>query len=328
MDIEDVKKKMLKKLYETTMRDYLKHELTDLKVLAEHEGIDLGTLERVYDDFNRDGFFAVVCAGMAVEPSLEALTYCEYNGLVDSAFLDKQHEVRTGILDACFDLGEVEPRDEGAWGHEICKQANIIELEFNNNIDLLAHENLVEQIGAFDEWKITPRGQAMVSNLRNTRRIKKRFCDLKELKGVNPHQRGHALEDLLEEVIAEEGWVTKKRVHQKGVEFDIVFNRGYNYFQASCKWEKEPIEADDLDQLAMRAQEMSCVAAILVSMSGFTEGCIVRTVAKRPIQQVVLFGSADLETIFQKERRFSDLLDEKIKELKHRSKMLIDGRAR
>lgn len=327
MDAEEAKNLILKKLYETAMRDYLKHKFTRLKELAEKEGIDTNTLEVVYDELGSGGFFRERCIGMTVEPSLDALAYCERRGLVDAAFVERQNEVRIGILDACFDLEATKPRGVGIWGHEICAKATISELEFNNNIDLLAHWDLVEQHGRFDEWKLLPNGKEKVLDYRRKRDRKRRFDDLKKLKGVTPQQRGHDLEDLLEQVIAEEGWTTEKRIHQKGVEFDIVFNRDYNYFQVSCKWEKDPIEADDLDQLAMRAQEMSCVAAVLVSLSGFTEGCVARTIAKRPIQQVVLFGPGDIETVFRNERRFSDLLDEKVKELKHRSKMLIDGKA-
>jgi hypothetical protein len=328
MDEEEAKKKILKRLYGTAMRDYLKHELTHLKDLAEKEAIDPETLDKVYDELERAGFFKVICAGMVVEPSLDALVYCERQGLVEEAFVGRQNEVRIGILDACLDLEATKPRDVGIWGYQICAKANISELEFNNNIDLLAHWGLVERYGPFDQWKLLPNGKEKVKDYRCKRDRKKRFEDLKELRGVTPQQRGHGLEDLLEEVIAEEGWTTEKRIHQKGLEFDIVFNRDYSYFMTSCKWEKGAIEADHLDQLVMRAQEMDCVAAVLVSMSGFTKGCILRAVAKRPIKQVVLFGPSDMEAIFQNERTFSNLLDEKIKALKHRSIMLIDGLAR
>lgn len=94
MDVEEAKNVILKRLYETAMRDYLKHELTHLKELAEKEGIDAETLDRVYDKLERAGFFKVICAGMVVEPSLESLNYCERQGLVDKAFVERQNEVR------------------------------------------------------------------------------------------------------------------------------------------------------------------------------------------------------------------------------------------
>jgi hypothetical protein len=76
----------------------------------------------------------------------------------------------------------------------------------------------------------------------------------------------------------------------------------------------------------MRALEMKCEGGILVSLSGFTDGCLVRAMAKRPLQQIVLFGSDDAESIFRNERRFLDLMDEKTKELRYRSRLLADGK--
>ena len=325
MDVEEAKDLILRRLYEVAMRDRLKHELTHLKALAEHEGIDAETLDKVYNKLERGGFFKVVCDGMVVEPSLDALVYCEQRGLVDSAFVERQNEVRIGILDACFDLEEVKPRDLGVWGYEICAKANISELELNNNIDLLAYWDLIDQYGPFDQWKIKPEGKAKVEDYRRKRDRKKRFDDLKELKEVTRQKRGHEFEDLLAEVIKDEGCPAEVRVHATGVEFDILFRRGDHDYMVSCKWEKERNEADPLDQLAMRAQEMKCEAGMLVSLSGFTDGCLGRTIAKRPVQQVVLFGPGDVNTIFRNERRFLDLMDEKIKELRYRSRLLIDG---
>ena len=328
MDIEEAKNLILRRLYEIAMKDYSKHETTDLRELAGREGIDAGTLDRVYDDLERGGFFGVVCAGMAVEPSLDAFTYCEENGLVDSAFLDRQHEVRIGILDACFDLEEVKRRDVGSWGHEIRTKANISELEFNNNIHRLAHWGMLEQYGPFDEWKLLPAGKEQVRDYRRKKDRKRRFDDLKELKGMTRQERGHMLEDLLTEVIKDEGCEAEVRVHATGVEFDILFRRSDHDYMVSCKWEKERNDADPLDNLAMRALEMKCEAGILVSLSGFTDGCLERAIAKRPLQQIVLFGSDDVESIFRNERRFLDLMDEKTKELRYRSKLLVDGKTK
>jgi hypothetical protein len=136
------------------------------------------------------------------------------------------------------------------------------------------------------------------------------------------------LEDLLTEVIKDEGCEAEVRVHATGVEFDILFRRSDHDYMVSCKWEKERNDANPLDNLAMRALEMKCEAGILVSLSGFTDGCLERAIAKRPLQQIVLFGSDDVESIFRNERRFLDLMDEKTKELRYRSRLLVDGKTK
>ena len=328
MDKEEIKSAILRRLYDGAFRDDVDYQF-NLRSFAEENGIELGLMNRIYDELYDEGFIGNFFAGMVVEPSVKALVYCETQHIADQTLVEKQNEVRKKILETCMIIHEEKLNTYvgGEVVDAICQRANIVRQDFDNNKAILESSGYMERQGPFDIWGITQKGRDIVTDLRKKRRRLAEFNNLKELIGVNRQERGYKLEDLLEEVIAEEGWKTEKRVHQKGVEFDIVFNRDYNYFQVSCKWEKETIEADDLDQLAMRAQEMSCVAAILVSMSGFTEGCIVRTVAKRPIQQVVLFGPVDVESVFQNERRFSDLMDEKIKELKHRSKMLIDGNA-
>jgi hypothetical protein len=268
---------------------------------------------------------------MVVTPSVKALVYCENHYLIDQTLFEKQNEIRKKILEACLDIQEKGPTSYaygGELGDKICENANITRQEFENNKGILVYGDYIEQQYPLDIWRITTRGRDFVKELRKKRSRLAEFNKLKAQIGVTPQVRGHRLEDLLKEIIEDEGWNAEKRVRQLGMEFDIIFNRDYSYFMTSCKWEKEPIEADDLDQLVMRAQEMNCNAGILVSMSGFTDGCIVRARAKRPIQQVVLFGPEDLERVFLNEKRFTDLLDEKIRELKHKSAMLVDGKAR
>jgi len=326
MDMKKAKDIILKWLYEAYMKEIQKLKHIDLKPLAEKERIDNQTLERICIELEEEQFIGYISHIFAALPTFKALVYCEQNGLVDSKFVDRQNEVRIGILEALFDLEDPRSPQKAISAKEICEKANINELEFSNNIDLLHDLALVEKPFVWDQWNLTSNGKKKVKEYRRMRR----FDELK--KSVNPRERGHVLEDLLEEEIREEGWTTEKRVRQKGAEFDIVFNRGYDYFMVSCKWEKEPIEAGELDVLVMRAMEMKCVAAILVSMSSFTEGCIDRAKEKRPIQQVALFGPGDIEKvfrteIFQSEKSFSELLNKKIKEQKVLAKILIDDRA-
>jgi|GEM_PF-1103890 len=330
MDTKKTKDIILKRLYEIAMKEgihsnMLKNAFYNLEPIAEEEGIDKETLQGVYEELCRDGYLEYLMNWKAVRPSSKALTYCEQNGLVDSKFVDRQKEVRIGILEALFDLEEANPRPEsifGIWESQICEKANIKELEFNNNIDLLDCWGLVKGHGLWNEWNLTTNGKEKVREYRRMRR----FDELK--KSVNPQQRGHKFEDLLEEVIKEEGWETWKRIRPEGAEIDILFKNNFNFFVASCKWEKKKVGGETLDALIGRATELNCVACILISMSGFTSECIKRA---EKSSQVVLFGPGDIEKvfrveIFQSKKLFSELLDEKIKERKVSGKILIDGK--
>ena len=325
MEIIEIENLILKRLYEEAFKDYAEHKMFDLRAFASDQGIPPDLLEIAYEELNQKGFFDVAGSGMTVTPSIWALIYCEQEKLVDPGFVEKQDEIRKKILEACFDIDEEKPLETGASSKEICSRSGVSTLDFQNNIEMLVHRNLVEQAGPLDLWKILPRGKDFVNDLRKKIRRQGEFKNLSKSPDGTPQERGHKLEDILTEVIEDEGWEVKKRVRTETAEFDIVFNKAFDYFMVSCKWEKKAINASAVDVLAARAGEMGCTAGILVSMSGFTAGCLKAALAKRSSHQVVLFGYKDIADIFLSETRFTSLLDEKIRELKLRNRILVDG---
>lgn len=93
----------------------------------------------------------------------------------------------------------------------------------------------------------------------------------------------------------------------------------------SCKWEKEAIQPAEVELLGSRAREMRCRKGILVSMSGFTDNCINEALKKALSAEILLFGFKDTDMLFLNEIIFTDLLDDIIKQIKHKNVILLDG---
>jgi len=58
---------------------------------------------------------------------------------------------------------------------------------------------------------------------------------------------------------------------------------------------------------------------------GSIENCINEALKKTLLPEVMLFGSKDIDLIFSNEKKFTDLLHEKIKQIKHMNMILLDG---
>jgi hypothetical protein len=324
MDKDEIKKAILVRLYDGAFKDDIDY-LVKLDEFASENGIERGLMGRIYEELEAEGFFGTICAGMAVEPSVKALIYCEKHQIVDKALIEKQNDIRRSILEACADIYEEEPGDPHSWGDDICNRAHIRSQDFSNNIKILEYVDFIKQDGPFDDWLITLKGRDTVKDLRRKRNRLKEFEKLKDLIDITPQARGHKLEDLLGEVLREEGLEVNMRVQPEGMEHDIVFNEGSNYFLVSCKWEKKPIQPVEADILSTRAHEMACSAGILVSLSGFTSNCVKKALTKRAIKEIVLYGPKDVGTVFSNENKFMTLLNEKVKRLKLMNQILVDG---
>jgi hypothetical protein len=58
---------------------------------------------------------------------------------------------------------------------------------------------------------------------------------------------------LLGEIIGIEGWQVDKRVRTPGQEIDIIIHKGLDYFFTSSKWEADPVQPKELDEMYARA---------------------------------------------------------------------------
>jgi len=334
MEIDEIKNLVSRWLYEKASKDYVAHKLFDLKVFAAEHDINRELIGRIYEELEREHFFNIRAAGMVVEPNIGALIYCEEHGLVDPAVVEKQNDIRKRILEACVDIHEekLSAYAYGGPGDMICKRANISRHDFDNNVEILAYQDYFEQQYPLDIWRIAPRGRETVKELRKRRKRLAEFENLKAGNDITPQARGHKIEDLLAEVIGEEGWKVKTGERPQGMEYDIVFSKDHEYFLVSCKWEKEAAQGEVVQLLITRAHDAGYYAGVFVSMLGYTDNCLVLAKERKTNQKVLLFGPEDVESlfsnaeaIFSDKKWFSDLLDEKIQKLVHQNIILVDG---
>jgi hypothetical protein len=324
-DKEEIKRAILRRFYDGAFKDGIDYQV-GLRAYASEKGIGWELINEIYDEFNDEGFFGTCCTSMAVEPSIKALVYCENQQLVDQALVEKQNDIRKRVLEACVDIREekLTPYADGPPGDMICERANISRQDFANNAGILVFGDYIEQQYPMDIWRITEKGRETVKDLRRKRERLKEFEKLKALEKMTRQARGHRLEDLLAEAIEDEGWEVEKRVQSKGKEHDIVIHKGSEYFLISCKWEKPAVQGKAVRDIFAGAQAMVCVAGILVSMSGFTPNCIGQALEYKTKQQIILFGPKDVGAIFSNEAKFSELLKEKIKQLKLMGNILVE----
>src|SRR5262249_22211542 len=136
-------------------------------------------------------------------------------------------------------------------------------------------------------------------------------------------------EDLLADVAEHEGWEVSLRARSQGQEHDLIIHRGYHYFLVSAKWEKNPVEPEVLELLESRCRSRATVnGGLLISLSGFTDNCIEEARLKIAQAHILLFGPADVTSIFASEASLTELIDAKLQEAMHHRKILVDGGAR
>ena len=326
-DKEEIKKAILRRFYDGAFKDGVDYQF-GLRAYAEEKGIGWELINEIYDELNEEGFFGICCTSMVAEPSVKALVYCENHHLVDQALVEKQNEIRKKILEACVDIHDekLSPYAYGPPDEMICQRANISLQDFANNAGILAYCDYIERQGAFYIWRITEKGKELVKDLRRKRAHLKEFEKLGELIDMTRQVRGLKFQKLLAEVIEDEGWKVKEGARPQGKENDIVITKDLiNYFLVSCKWEAEPIQVPVVEHLRSRAQGMVFSAGILVSMSSFTPNCMDEVLQGRALKEIVLFGPGDIGAVFLNEKKFTDLLYEKIERLKHVGRVLVDG---
>lgn len=327
MNLEELETLVLQRLYAGAFENEATFRV-NLGEFATEKGIDRSMMMRVHEDFRQKGFFSLILIGMTVEPSPSALIYCEDHNLVDIKLVNKQKEIRKTILGAYGDLWDEHFDDHGDGWEEINRRTNLSERDFDNNIGVLTYCSYLQKNAPFPLWTITEYGRDLVKDYRRRKQWQEEFENLIDLVGMTQQTRGHRFESLLADVIRGEGWEAVTNVRPKGKEHDIVINRENDYYLVSCKWESEPSEPATVELLGSRAQEMRCREGILVSMSGFTDNCIKEALKKGHTPEVLLFGFHDIEQIIFNETAFSDLLKEKIKQIKHKNVILLDGEIR
>jgi len=256
--------------------------------------------------------------GISVALSPYGALTAEERKLVPGELAEHNRSVRTRILDAMVQIHEMGQSVGAAWP-AIVEKAQVSHRDFHSNIDILQTYGLVEHPG-IGVIRITDRGMQKVLEWRQRRQ---RLTRLYGLKGSPDAQaRGHALEALLAEAIADEGWGVESGVRAKGEETDLLVSCGTEYYLVECKWHARAIGASVYREFLSRVTARMGVRGVLISMSSFTSGTVDAARTRMSDGIIVLFGPSDVESVVTGTGTFRDLLAAKLHALEVISKVL------
>lgn len=324
MEKEEIKKKILCRLYAGTFEPDVRYEL-NLNDFAEKNNIDKDLIWKIYDELDAEDLIRVWAMGGWVVPTTPGLLFCEQNLLVDEKLINKQNEIRTKLIVALAKILEEHSHGYMVDWEELCREAIVDKQDYFNNKAILEDLYLIEK-KTHRSYIITSSGLDKVNEYRKKVSRLEEFEKLDMLTDVTPQQRGHKLEDLLAEVAEDEEWEVEKRVRSQGQEHDIIMHTGLHYFLISCKWEKDPVQPKEVELLESRVRSRATTnGGIIYSMSGFTENCIEEARLKLSSALIILYGPFDIKSIFKNEKTMTGLLEEKLDQAMHHREILIDS---
>ena len=259
-------------------------------------------------ELETEGYF---CLDFQGELTRKGIAYTEEQNLVDADKVLYHRELRRKILSFLFQLHESKGRSEihiTQLAAELNIDMNRLDEEYRvlTSLGYAKHPNPSISREGIEYWK----EQLLLKSL------KSEFFDLENLQNINPQQRGRELERLISEVLEFAGFHAEANVTTSYEQIDVAIHRIREfYYLIECKWEKKPIEADVVDKLFGKLSRRATTYGILMSMSGFTKGCVDCVKDFTSQKLILLFGKSDIEEIIAFPNSFDSLLNEKHKEL-------------
>lgn len=220
-----------------------------------------------------------------------------------------------------YELREIEGFNARLAYNELCEKYQGNESDCSHNLDFLKEMNFIKDESS-NTYKITDLGVKKFKDWERKKYFIDEFEKLSNLTNLTPQQRGRELEKLIANVLEFAGWRQEANVTTAYEQIDVVIHKNREFYLIECKWEGNPIEADVVDKLFGKLSRRAGTNGILVSMSGFTKGCIdcVKDFTNQKL--ILLFGKGDVEQIISNPHSFDELLNEKIKELVMRRKVI------
>ncbi|MBS1701782.1 MAG: restriction endonuclease [Armatimonadetes bacterium] len=276
---------------------------------ASANGYELADVDRAYEELKEQGLVKSHALGRYVEITTSGIVCVEQNELADTELMARQDEVKTIML---RDLLEVR-NERGPSGitdlFDLGSSDGLEREEIYFNYKILLDYGMVERHGG-SRIHLTARGVELARKVAATKALNTRWLELKS-DNSNPQRRGHELEKLLGEVLEKEGYTVVLNKRSLGEENDLIASQGFSTFVFSCKWEKNPIGSPAVRDIRERVTARPGSIGVLVSVSGFT-GEAVELAESRLESAVVLFlGEADLDDVFNSDRKLADLLLDK-----------------
>lgn len=270
------------------------------------------TIGEVTQELESEGLYR----GDYEELTGKGLIYAENQHLVDPERVLYHQNFRHKILSFLFQLYE----NKGFWeGTHIIELAEKMNADINQideeyrvlyELDFVKNDHLSISREGIEYWKRHLRLES----------FKAEFLNLVNLEGITPQQRGRKLEKLIAEVLEFAGWNQKANVTTSYEQIDVVIYHNREFYLIECKWEKDPIEADEIDKLFGKLRRRTGTNGFLMSMSGFTRGAIENVEDSTNQKLILLFGKKDIEKIISNPDSFDSLFNEKVEELVIRRK--------
>ena len=323
MDNDEIKKLILQRAYSGAFEDGVSIEF-NLHEFAEINRINNDLAWKAFDELQSLGLIKEYALGGWIAPTSTGLLYSEKNRLIDMKLFEYQNNVRLQLL---LTLNNIQERSQSGniinW-MEWIKEAGVSNQDFSNNEKIMSEIGLIRNQG-IHYYSITLTGKEIVRDYKMKNQWHDKFEKLLRLEGITEQQRGHELENLLADIAVNEKWSVNKRVRSQGQEIDIILHVGLHYFLCSCKWEKNPIQPNEVELLESRVRSRATAnGGILFSMSGFTDNCVEEMRFKISSCLIIPFGPDDINKIFHNETTISDMLDQKIDQTMNHRKILVD----
>lgn len=327
MENDEIKKLILQRAYSGAFEDGISLEF-NLHDFAEKNGINKNTAWKAFDELQALGLIREYAIGGIVAPTSKGLLFSEKNKIIDIKLFEYQNTVRMQLL---LSLNNIQERSQSGdminW-MEWIKEAGVSNQDFSNNEKIMSEIGLIRNQG-IHYYSITLIGKEIVRDYKMKKQRHETFKRLLGLEGVTKQQRGHELENLLADIAEYEKWNVNKRVRSQGQEIDIILNIGLHYFLCSCKWEKDPVQPNEVELLESRVRSRATTnGGILFSMSGFTDNCIEEMRLKISSCLIIPFGPDDINKIFHNEITMSAMIDQKIDLIMNHRKILVDNISR
>lgn len=275
--------------------------------------------EQVVADLQDHGLIHPHAAGWHYRITSHGILSAEDDGIVAAEVAKKNRDVRQRILVYLTKAHEAEQHHFGRAYEQIAIDLGLDLSVVLPNLLFLTDIRYVQAPGS-GAFRIAGDGLQAVVEWRRKTAILQEFEDLAQLK---PQPRGRAFQKLFARQVGAEGWEQEEGARTSNEEMDVILYREGRYYIVECKWENKPIGAPVIRELIGKLSKRSEVRGIVVSMSGFAQTAKVEVSEQAGKVIVVLFGPADIWSIFEFRDTFTNLLDQKLRELVVRRKVVV-----
>lgn len=306
---DEVEATVLRRLYEANFRENGGY---NLHTVCQETGWESGRFWKVVDRMSHENLVKAWTQGGAHKITTDGLLLAEENRLVPDNLRTENLRIRTAILEfLAIDHDAAASPYASTPIQTLSEQAGVDMIQILTNLRALSDLGFTEYAG-MNSAKITYSGLDEIADWHKRRGFASEF---EQISQMGPQPRGRALQKLLARVVEESGWLQEEGARTSHEEMDVVLHRDREYYLAECKWEKEPIEAAVVRELFGKLGNRIGVQGLIMSMSGFSSGCVQQAEDYAGAKVILLFGPTDIQAVVRASESFDSLLNHKYREL-------------